>query len=189
MPPHWGLFVTVESADATASRAAALGGRVLQPVIDVFGIGYAAVIQDPTGAAIGLWEPGTHIGTGIAGENGTLCWADLNTLERQRARAFYEELFGWSFVTGKNKDSDGYLHIMNGKRGIGGILPESYRNKNAPPHWLPYFLAADCEASTTKAQELGGRVYVPPTTIENSLRFSVIADPQGAVFALFMPLH
>jgi predicted enzyme related to lactoylglutathione lyase len=185
VPPNWGLYVAVEDADAAAKRAAELGGALLKPPFDVYTFGRMAVLQDPTGAIIHMWQPKTHIGTGITGENGTLCWADLNTPDRQRAKSFYEQLFGWKFSLGKDKAADGYLHIQNGEEYIGGIPPESGRNKYAPPSWLIYFQAGDCDASTEKAKELGARVYVPPMTIEKNLRFSVIADPQGAAFALF----
>jgi uncharacterized protein len=185
VPPAWCLYVAVESADAAAARAVELGGTVLRPPFDVYTFGRSAVIKDPTGAVFSVWQPNTHIGTGITGENGTLCWADLNTPDRARAKAFYEQLFGWTLSLGKDKSPDGYLHIQNGDEYIGGIPPESDRNKHAPPHWLIYFLVADCDASTAKAKELDARVYAPPMTIDNSLRLSVIADPQGAVFSLF----
>jgi predicted enzyme related to lactoylglutathione lyase len=185
MPPNWGLYVAVDDADATATRATALGGTVFCPVSDVFKFGRMAGIQDPTGAFFSVWQAQSHIGIGIAGENGTLVWADLNTPDRERAKTFYEALFGWTFVTGKDKPADSYLHIKNGEAYIGGILPDSHRNQHAPPHWLIYFLVADCDASTAKATEIGARVYAPPMSIENNLRFSVLADPQGATFAFF----
>jgi len=50
VPPHWKLYVAVDSADATAARAAELGGTVLAPPFDVFDAGRMAVVQDPTGA-------------------------------------------------------------------------------------------------------------------------------------------
>jgi len=185
MPPNWGLYVAVENADQTTARAAELGATVLRPPFDVFSFGRMAVIQDPTGAVFSVWEAKSHVGTGTVGENGTLCWADLNTADRLGAKAFYEALFGWSFVTGKDKPEDSYLHIKNGEAYIGGVLPDSHRHHNAPAHWLIYFLVADCDASTAKATELGARVYAPPMSIDNDVRFSVLADPQGAVFALF----
>jgi uncharacterized protein len=189
VPPTWGLYVCVEDADAAAKRAAELGGTVRQKPFDVQTFGRMAVLQDPAGAVFSVWQPKTHIGTGITGENGTLCWADLNTADRNAARAFYEQLFGWTMYTGKDKSPDAYLHIMNGETGIGGIPGAEERNEDAPPHWMIYFLVADCDASTEKAQTLGARIYAPPATIQKSLRFSVIADPQGAVFALFTPTH
>jgi uncharacterized protein len=184
-PPHWGLYVAVEDADGTAVRAGELGGTVLCPGTDVFEFGRMAGIKDPTGAFFSIWQAKSHPGTGIAGENGTFCWADLNTADRQAAESFYGDLFGWSFVTGKDKPADSYLHIKNGETHIGGILPDTHRNHNAPPHWLGYFLVADCDASTAKAAGLGARVYAPPMTVEGNLCYSVLADPQGAVFALF----
>ena len=53
------------------------------------------------------------------------------------------------------------------------------------PHWSIYYLVSDCEAATEKAKSLGAQVYVPPMTIEGAGIMSVVADPQGAVFALF----
>ena len=52
-----------------------------------------------------------------------------------------------------------------------------------PPHWLAYFAVADTDAVVDKAKQLGGSVLVPPMTIEPG-RFAVLADPQGAVFAV-----
>ncbi len=183
--PHWDLYVAVDNADETAARAAELGGVVLQPPADVVTFGRKAVIQDPTGAVFSVWQAKEHIGVRIAGEHGALCWADLNTPGRLRAKEFYEALFGWQLVPGKDKTVDSYLHIVNGEAYIGGILPDSQRDKNAPPHWLIYFQVTDCDASTAKAQELGAQVHMPPVSIENAVRYSVLADPQGAVFALF----
>ncbi len=183
-PPHWRLYVAVDDAEQAVARAAALGGAITRRV-DLLPTRRIADINDPTGAAFSVWEAGSHIGTGITGENGALCWADLNTPDRERARAFYQALFGWSFDPGKDTSADPYLHIKNGETFIGGVPPEAHRNKHAPPHWLIYFQVADCDASTVKAAELGAQVYVPPMSIGAGLRYSVAADPQGAVFALF----
>lgn len=50
MPPHWGVYVTVDDIDATVTLCAALGGKVLQPAMEVPGVGRMAVLQDPQGA-------------------------------------------------------------------------------------------------------------------------------------------
>lgn len=187
MPPNWGIFIAVEDADAAVARAEQLGGKILRPAMDVQEYGRMAVIQDPTGAVFNVWKPKSHIGMGVVGENGTLCWADLMTDDRERAKTFYEGLFGWRLDPGKGKDPSGYLHIQNGEDYIGGV--QTKPNPQAPPHWLLYFQVGDCDASTAKAKQLGAQVYVPPMTIEGQLRFSVLADPQGAAFALFQPGH
>ncbi|MGB9487254.1 MAG: VOC family protein, partial [Terriglobia bacterium] len=89
VPVHWMIYIGVESADATASRVAQLGGKLLRPPFDVYDVGRMAVVQDPTGAVFALWQPKSHTGTGIAGVPGTLCWADLITPDPARAKEFY----------------------------------------------------------------------------------------------------
>lgn len=185
VPPHWMLYVSVESADDGASKAAKLGGTVLAPAFDVYDVGRMAVLQDPTGAVFSVWQAKSHAGMGIAGVDGTFCWADLSTPDRELASKFYSGLFGWTFNLGEDKDPDGYLHIKNGENFIGGVQTVAHRPANVPPHWLPYIYTSDCDASADKAKKLGANFHLPPMTMENVGRFGVVADPQGAVFAIF----
>jgi hypothetical protein len=117
---------------------------------------------------------------------GTLCWADLMSKDPDAASGFYTEVFGWEVTAGK--DHSGYLHIKSGEQFIGGMPPVHFQNPTAPPHWLIYFQVADCDASTAKAKELGATVHMGPMTMEGVGRWSVMADPQGAVSALFQAL-
>jgi predicted enzyme related to lactoylglutathione lyase len=183
VPPHWMLYVATDSADESASRASQAGGKVIAPAFDVFDVGRMAVIQDPTGAVFSLWQAKSHAGIGIAGVNGTMCWVDLSTPDPERAKQFYSDVFGWKIEPGQ--DPSGYLHIKNGDEFIGGIPPAAFRNPSTPPHWLIYFLVSDCDASTAQAKEMGANVLMPSMTLENVGRWSVVADPQGAVFAIF----
>ena len=187
VPPHWMLYVAVDSADDAAKRARELGAKVCMEPFDVFDIGRMAVIQDPTGAAISVWQAKLHKGTGVTGEKGTLCWADLSTPDPEAASRFYSQLFGWKLEKSEN-DPSGYLHIKNGEQFIGGIPPVQYRNPDTPAHWLAYFEIANCDATTATAKETGARTYMDPTTMENVGRWSVLADPQGAVFAAFQAI-
>lgn len=57
-PSRWATYVAVEDAIASRDRAAALGGRVLVPRIDVPEVGTVAVVADPTGGALGIFQPG-----------------------------------------------------------------------------------------------------------------------------------
>ena len=185
VPPHWNLYVAVENADASAARAAELGGTVLAPPFDVFDAGRMAVIQDPTGATLCLWQPNKNTGTGIAGVHGTLCWADLNTPDQARAGEFYSALFGWQIMKEDEKPEHNYWHIKNGEEFIGGIPPGSQHRAGVPAHWIAYFTVSDCDKTAAEANNLGATLYMPPTDFEDVGRISVMADPQGATFALF----
>jgi predicted enzyme related to lactoylglutathione lyase len=188
MPPNWLLYVATQNADESANRATQAGGTVHAPPFDVFDVGRMSVIQDPTGAVFAVWQAKSHAGIGIAGVDGTFCWADLNTPDAERAKRFYSDVFGWHIALGEH-DTSGYLHIKNGDQFIGGIPPAAHRNPSAPPHWLIYFLASDCDAATAKATGLGAKVLMPAKTLENVGRWSIVADPQGAVFAIFQPIQ
>ncbi len=181
VPPHWNLYISVGSADETAKRAAEAGGKVLAAPFDVYSFGRMAVVQDPTGAAFCIWEAKEHIGAGIVGENGTLCWADLSSPDGERAAKFYGDLFGWTFMPG----AGGYLHIKNGEALIGGIPSVAQRDPGMPAHWMIYIQVGDCNASTTQAAALGANICMGPMDIPNTGRMSVLGDPQGAVLALF----
>jgi uncharacterized protein len=183
VPPNWMVYIAVENADQSVAKAAQAGGTVLSPAFDVMDAGRMAVIQDPAGAVFSLWEPKRSQGIGINGDN-TLCWADLSTSNAERASKFYAELFGWQLMK-DDKDPSGYIQIKNGENFIGGVPPAEHRNPNAPPHWLIYFQVADVEAATSKAAQLGGKVLMPVRKMENVGTWSIVADPQGAVFSLF----
>lgn len=189
IPPHWQLYIAVKDADAAARRAEELGGKVIHASSSVAAAGRMAVLQDPTGALFSVWQAQGHKGMGVYGENGALCWADLQTRDRDKAKAFYGGLFGWKFTPGKGKNADGYLHIRNGEQFIGGLPEPRSMPPGVPPHWLLYIQSPGCDAQTVAAGELGASVLVPPTTVGEQMRFSVLADPQWAVFALFTPLQ
>ncbi len=182
VPVHWSLYIAVDNADQTAAKAAQAGAQILVAPFDVMDAGRMAVIHDPTGAVFSIWQPKKTAGIGITGEPGAFCWADLGTPDPGRASKFYSSVFGWKLEKGE-KDPSGYLHIQNGSQFIGGIPP--HHNPKMPPHWLIYFMVADVAASAAKVAQLGGKTLMPPEAMEGVGTWAIVADPQGAVFALF----
>ncbi|HEY1915333.1 MAG TPA: VOC family protein [Streptosporangiaceae bacterium] len=72
------------------------------------------------------------------------------------------------------------------ERTIAAVMPRPADiPADVPDSWQVYFGAADVDASTAKAVSLGATVLVSPMDIPGTGRFSVLSDPQGAVFALF----
>jgi uncharacterized protein len=186
VPPHWMIYIAVDNADAAVAKAQQLGGKALAPAFDVMDAGRMAVIQDPTGAVFCPWQAKRNTGIGIAAVHGSLCWADLSTPDVKRASDFYAGFLGWQ-IAADPKDKSGYLHIKNGETFIGGIPPAAYRLPGTPPHWMAYFLVDDVDATANKAKGMGANFYVAPMTVEGVGRMAVIADPQGAGFAVFTP--
>jgi predicted enzyme related to lactoylglutathione lyase len=183
-PPHWDIYIAVESADETSVKIESFGGSLIAKPFDVMTHGRMAVASDPTCAVFCIWQPISHIGSRITSPSGTFCWADLNTPDPEAASQFYAGVFGWEFFTGQT-DTTGYLHIKCGETIIGGIPPALLSPPGTPAHWMLYFAAHDVEALTAKANSLGGKTLMPAMDVPNTGKFSIVQDPQGAVFALF----
>jgi uncharacterized protein len=176
-PPHWNCYVTVASVDEAAARARELGGTVVAEPFDVLEAGRMAVISDPTGAALCLWEPRDNIGAALVNAPGAMTWNDLVTTDPDGAAAFYGGLFGWT--TEEIPGSGGYRVIRNGGRSNGGIM----RTANTPPQFIPYFGHEDLRRVVGELDALGGRVFNGPVEVPAG-EFAVLGDPQGAVFAV-----
>lgn len=115
--------------------------------------------------------------------HGALSWCELMTTDPAGAAKFYGELFGW---TGEDAGMGmPYTVLKLGDQGFGGIMeipPDA--PPGMPPHWGVYVTVDDVDATVRKAQQLGGRVLVPPQDIPEVGRFSVLQDPQGAVISV-----
>jgi uncharacterized protein len=183
IPPHWGVYVSVEDADAAANAIKAAGGTVMMEPFDVFEFGRMAVAMDPTGATFSVWQPRNHIGVGIKDEPNTMCWQELATRDVEAAKTFYSTVFGWNAVT-KDGGPMPYTEVdLNGEQ-FAGMLKMSAEGGEMPSHWMTYFAVADCDASAQKAESLGGKTCVPPTDIPTVGRFAVLNDPQGVFFSI-----
>lgn len=189
VPPHWNLYVTVDNVDASAARAQELGATVLAPPFDVMDAGRMAVLQDPTGAVFQLWQAGDNIGAGILGEPGTLVWSELTTSDPAAADRFYVGLFGWTPKYSVNSPTPYTEFTVKGAENptIGMMQKPPHLPAEVPSFWLPYFMVEDVDASAARAQSLGGSIHFGPMDIPNTGRFAVVADPQGAAFAIYTP--
>lgn len=182
-PSAWTSYVAVENADHTVDKAKTAGAMVFVEPMDVMDIGRMAIFADPTGAAIGIWQPKTFMGAELANEAGSFCWNELNTRDVPSAKPFYREVFGW---TPNDLDMDGmsYTEWRLGDKPVAGMMnmPEMVPAE-VPAHWLVYFGTDDTDATVAKAAELGATTLVPPTDIPPG-RFAVLMDPDGAAFAV-----
>src|SRR5262245_38625232 len=134
-PSSWTSYVTVVDTDTTAARAVELGGTVARGAFDIMDVGRVALIEDPLGATVALWQAGTHFGAERVNDVGCLCMNELVTSDLDAARAFYEPLFGWTtglVDTGPGGPALVWVHnddVLNAHMSVEPGLP----------HWRPYF--------------------------------------------------
>jgi len=183
-PAHWNNYVSVTSAGETASKAKELGAKVIEDPFDVMEFGRIAVLEDPGGAMICLWEPRTHIGAGRVNDLGCLSWNELQTRDPAAAGEFYSALFGWGIEPIEQDGMFVYTTIENAGSQNGGFMPMTEQQDDAASFWLPYFTVASCDEAIEKARVLGGTLFAGPLDLPSG-RIAVVGDPQGAAFAIF----
>ena len=113
MPPFWMSYVTVADADETCARVKDAGGNLLVEPMDVLDAGRMAVFMDAQGAATSIWQPNKHIGAELVNEPVSFCWAELNTRDLDGSKAFYSEVFGWTFQSVDIGGGMSYTEIEN----------------------------------------------------------------------------
>jgi uncharacterized protein len=182
-PPFWTTYVTVANADDTIAQVKAAGGAVFVEPMDVLDVGRMAVFADPTGAVLSIWQPGTHQGSGLVNEANTLCWNELSTRDIPAATAFYVAVFGWAPKTSGDA-AHAYTEWQLGGSSVAGMMETPPMvPAEVPPNWLVYFAVDDADAAVATTEQLGGSLTFGPVDIPQG-RFAVLADPQGATFAV-----
>ena len=165
VPPYWLSYVSVEDADAGAARARELGGTVHGGAFDVLDAGRMALVEDPTGARLALWEPKRHVGAGRVNDPGCLTWNDLQTPNPSPAADFYAALLGWEMEPIQEDGKLVYVTVKNAGSSNGGISPS---NNGRRPHWLAYFTVPSTEDAMAKTRALGSEG--PASTLDKGPR-------------------
>jgi len=180
----WTTYLAVDEVDAVTEAARAAGAQVLMDPTSVGDRGRLAMLLDPTGAAIGLWQAGEHAGFEVNNENASAVWHELNTDDYDAALVFYRDVFEWNLTP--LSDAMKFRYSTFGAEGtmVGGVydahatLPDRVSS-----HWQLYFGVADVPAAAARVVELGGRVLREPWNSDFGV-FATVADPTGAIFQL-----
>jgi uncharacterized protein len=186
MPPVWNTYIAVDDVDATLGKVGPSGGQVLMPAFDIGDAGRMAVIADPSGAAVALWQAKQHIGATLVNETGAVIWNELITDRPDLALAFYEAVLGITHSTMEMAPGQNYMLLNVGDTGVGGCMEPPM--PGIPNHWQVYFAVDDADATAAKASAEGGQVVAEPFDIPSVGRSAVLTDPQGAVFSVLKPV-
>jgi hypothetical protein len=120
----------------------------------------------------------------MADHYGKFVWYELQTPDPAASEAFYRAVVGWD-VDRMGPDEAPYRILKAGEVGVGGISPNPSAGGGV---WLGYVASDDVDRDTERAKALGATLRYGPDDIPGVGRFSVIADPQGAVVYLFKPI-
>ncbi len=205
IPPHWVDYVLVDALEAAMGRVEAAGGRLLTPAMDIPGVGRFAMAMDPQGGAFALFvgpapapapAPAAEVDEEADTEQvvappsdpdplrvpmGTFCWSQLMTTDLAASARFYAEVVGWTAE--QMAPEMVVFHDATGRPRASAMQVPA----GAPqPHaWLQYVAVPEVAPALETAVAAGATVVAPPTQMPGRGEFAVLADPQGAVFALW----
>jgi uncharacterized protein len=178
----WSVYLATDDAEKTTQLATAAGAQVIVPPMQVGNMGTMGFVVDPTGAAIGLWQPGTHRGFGRVAEPGAPSWWELLTRDYAGALSFYRDVFGWRTQTLSDTDDFRYTVQLeaDGEGQLAGIMDAAGGlPADVPPHWGVYIAVADTDQAVAQIAALGGSVVQPATDTPFG-RLAHVTDPMGA---------
>ncbi len=184
VPPHWLGYVSCPDVDAAVAKTESLGGRVLNPAMDLPNVGRFATLQDPQGAIFAAFAPVDEPSAPSTPRNGEVSWVELMSTDHEAGMSFYIEVFGWQKTEAMDM-GDGWMYQMFGVGGntMGGAMTKK-ADMPGPSAWLYYRKVDSVAASIALAKELGGSLVNGPMEVPGGDFVAQLQDPQGAFFAV-----
>ncbi len=111
---------------------------------------------------------------------GQVIWHDLATMDIDRAKAFYGEMFGWTFSSARNGPRK-YTQVFHDGEPIGGMfLFEEDEKANPFGEWLINLSTDDVDATAAAFESAGSIIRGEPRDAPDRGRSAFIQDPQKA---------
>ncbi|WP_394835143.1 VOC family protein [Pendulispora rubella] len=110
----------------------------------------------------------------------TFCPSQLATRDVQRAKIFYNELFGWTFDDVRLPAGDVYTRCR-----VRGREVAAFRQVGREAGWTLCISVHNVDTAVQRATRLGGRVRSAPNDLLNLGRMATIEDRDGATFGVW----
>ncbi len=183
-PDQWGVYLSSPDAKTTVDKALAHGATLREGPMDIADLGTEAILDDPGGARIGLWQAKSFPGNTVFGESGTPAYFELTTRGYEAAVGFYRDVFGWDPYVASDTPEFRLTALREGEETIAGIMDAAgFLPEGQPGSWLFYVKVADTDAALAAVTELGGTVTQPAMDTPYG-RLAGASDPTGAMFKL-----
>jgi predicted enzyme related to lactoylglutathione lyase len=180
----WLPYLLVPSAADIAAKVKSLGGSIMKDAFKVGDFATMAVVIDPLGAPLALWQP-TKPEDAAKPSAGHFVWNELPSKDPEASVSFYSKIGG--FTSSKmDMGGMGTYHVLESDgQSRAGIMAQQM--PGAPHAWLPYVQVGNADQTADKAKKLGATIVVPPTQIPNVGRFAIFVDAQGAATGILQP--
>ncbi len=183
--PRWLPYIGTDHIEGTVDQARSLGARIVTDVTGMPNGGKYALLEDPQGAAFGLYASATEPAPESEPKLGEFSWHELATNDFRAAFDFYSSLFGWEAIAEHDMGAPAgvYFTFGRGGRKIGGMFK---RTPDMPggPSWLGYVRVKDVHKVIEKATSAGASVLTGPMEVPGGDLVAQLNDPQGGAFAV-----
>ncbi|PRY54034.1 hypothetical protein BCF74_12648 [Knoellia remsis] len=185
-PSMWTTYLATDDIDETEDAAIGAGAKPVIEPMEVGEFGRVALWVDPSGVAFGAWEADAHTGYEVHHEPGAVAWIDLVTADLEESKAFYGNVFRYTYEDTPMGDM-AYAVFTPPGTGVpaGGMGPQSPGDR-LPPRWTVTFEVDDVDAAMARVVEAGGRADDEPFEFEYG-RLVSVKGPDGEDFSLITP--
>jgi len=193
VPASWVTQVRVDSIVDSVKIAESAGATVVLEFFDAAPAGRMAVLEDPGGAVISLWEPLSRQGAVRVNEAGAWAMSSLSSADTHAAAGFYREAFGWVTETTSVGDAEVTLFRLPGyiggeprqpvSREVVAVMVPTTEDGVDTDTWTVDFWVDDLDRTIALAELLQGSVLRPATEAPAG-GSAVLADPAGAPFSV-----
>lgn len=188
IPSHWISYISVHDIEKACIAMKSDGATLHRGPFEIPDVGQMAVVEDPTGAYFSPYQDKTDLDIDSLTVSGGFVWHELMTRDVQSASAFYSGITGWTKLEMPLPDGQIYGVFSKGELQAAGIVAMP-PDAQGPSNWLPYIGVEEVEETAHRAQAMGGKIWVPPTRIEEpaNVHFSVLSAPDGSMFGILGP--
>jgi predicted enzyme related to lactoylglutathione lyase len=183
------FYVEGPDIQALLEQAVLLGGTVVTPVTEIPKVATYASFTDPWGIRIVL-KKGDATGSVVsAGDNPTVDWVEISTVEPEKAWDFYGQLFGWTIDADMSGEGGGPVHgsvDTGSKVGARGGIGSS---RDGKPRVDIYAAVDDLAKYLERAEGLGATIVMPAMKVDEHTEIAMFTDPQGTTFGLYSEAH
>lgn len=121
-------------------------------------------------------------------QQNVISWVEIPVLDMDRAKGFYEEIFGIEIQVRQFNDLVmGWFPFAHGKPGASGSLVQ-HKGGYAPSDFngpVVYFASEDVQQELDRVEGAGGQILQPKTQIDEAIGFmGVFLDSEGNRIAL-----
>jgi len=177
---HWLSYISVSDVDAVAERALEMGAFLINAPTDVGPTERISILKDPDGAVLGLQQGGNSARREVNNGPGSACWNEHVASNDEWVLEFYSTLFDWEVSDAQEPEANRF--ITQNEEPVAGVVRP--KKEDVAPHWRVYFSVRDLSSVVDSIKERGGVLLEKPEKLSDFGLAAMVADPQGAPFAV-----